>query len=278
MTRDEAIAFLRQQRTRGPLPASTAGLSAWLAALQAKIVRVPMPVPPTAVSPLRALGIVVEERDGIAFASFPADGDALDRVLSLVGLPPLQQGGADALLAALEDAELGADAPPAVSLPLRIQPAKACALGWSSDLFSLTVLINNVRVRTDDGALLPRTDRPVVAVCAEYDRLLTSLDPPSVADYALQGTRDRGVPMLRLPAGFLRTPVRVESTSRLARASSGRPEAVRRAGKFLGELDEAWQQRVGPPLEVAWPVYRPQRGGALLDAVVGRPLPEMELH
>jgi len=29
---------------------------------------------------------------------------------------------------------------------------------------------------------------------------------------------------------------------------------------------------------VAWPVYRPERSGALLDAVVGRPLPEMQLR
>jgi hypothetical protein len=31
-------------------------------------------------------------------------------------------------------------------------------------------------------------------------------------------------------------------------------------------------------MEVAWPVYRPERAGPLLDAVVGRPLPEMQLR
>src|SRR5205807_2371562 len=133
MTRDEAIALLRQQRARGPLPGAPDALSAFVAELQRKLPAVRIEVPPDAVSPLRAIGIVVDDK---RVARFPADGDAFDRVLSLLGLSPL--GGADALLAALETPEPD-DAPPPMSLPLRIQPAKACSLGWSSELFSLTV-------------------------------------------------------------------------------------------------------------------------------------------
>jgi hypothetical protein len=226
------------------LPASTDGLSAWIAR-QAEAV--PVEVPLAAVSPLRAVGVVVGEEDGRALALVPPDGDALDRLFALLQLPP------------------------PLSLPLRIQPAKASSLGWSSDLFSLTVLISNVSLRSEDGALLPKAG-PVVAVCAEYGMPLDSLDPPTLH------SRAEGIPLLRLPGGFLRRPLRVEATSRDARAPRGRPAALARAGKFLGELDQAWQQRLGPVMEVAWPVYRPERAGPLLDAVVGRPLPEMQLR
>jgi len=267
---------LRYQIARGPLPASPEGLAAWLAALQNRLpeVRLDLRPSPDAISRLRAAGLVVEQSDGKTVLRFPADGDALDRVFALLGIGALEGGGAAALIAAMER---GDDHPPPLSLPLRVQPAKACSLGWSSELFSLTVLVSNVSLRQQDGALLPN-GKPVVAVCAEYDRPLTSLDPPSIASYLLRQARQEGVPMLRLPAGFLRTPLRLESTSRLARAPAGRSEALARAGKFLDELDEAWQQRIGSVLEVAWPVYRPQRAGPLLDAVVGRPLPEMELR
>lgn len=275
MMRDEAIALLRQQRARGPLPSSREGLASFLAGLQRALPAVRVEVPPAAVSPLRAAGIEVEEREARFFARFPADGDAFDRVLSLAGAPLPAGGGAAALLSALEQPEQD-EAPPPISLPLRIQPSKASALGWAPELFSLTVLIGNAAVR-DDGALLPRSGGPSVGVCAEYDRPLTSLDPPGVAGWALQGARARGVPTLRLHAGWLRTPIRVEPTSRLMRASSGRKEARARAGQFLEELETAWKRRIGPPLEVAWPVYRSGHGGPLLDAVVGRPLPEMNL-
>ena len=83
--------------------------------------------------------------------------------------------------------------------------------------------------------------------------------------------------MLRLPAGWLRGPLRLEPTTRGSRAPRGRPIALARATKFFGDLNEAWQRRIGPALEVAWPVYRPERPGPLLDGVVGRPLPEMAL-
>ena len=275
MTREELLALLRQQRSRGPLPASPEHLSAWVAALAAQFPAVRVEVPHSAVSPLRAVGIVVDEIDGKALARFAGDGDALDRLLALVGHPPIAGGAAAALISAIERAQDPRAEPPRVSLPLRIQPAKASSLGWSSDLFSLTVLVSNVALRENDGALLPQG--PVVAVCAEYDRPLTSLDPPSIAGYGLSRARAEGVPMLKLPAGFLRTPLRLESTSRLARAPAGRPEAMARATRFLDDLGQAWQRRIGSVLEVAWPVYRPEGKGALLDAVVGRPLPEMQL-
>ena len=64
----------------------------------------------------------------------------------------------------------------------------------------------------------------------------------------------------------------------IAGSSQVLASALARAERFLDELDEAWQRRLGSVLEVAWPVYRPERAGPLLDAVVGRPLPEMELR
>jgi hypothetical protein len=284
VTSDEIRAVLRHQRERGPLPASAEGLAAWIATLQKQLPSACIELLPAgdsraAVAQLRGLGVSAQEADGRVLLRFPADGDALDRVLHLLGLPPLAGGAAGAVLAALDPAEdAAARKPPPLSLPLRIQPAKACALGWSSDLFSLTVLIGNVSLREQDGALLPRNGGPVVAVCAEYDRPLTSLNPPSIAGYLLDDAREEGMPMLRLQAGWLRSPLRLEATSRLARSPAGRTKAVARAGRFLDQLDEAWQQRTGPALEVAWPVYRPERSGPPLDAVVGTPLPELELR
>jgi hypothetical protein len=280
MTPDEITAILRHQRARGPLPASAEGLSAWIAALQQHLppVSVELQSQWNAISRLRAAGLVVEEIDGKAILRFPSDGDALDRTFALLGLPPIDGGGAAALLSAAERAAHAAGAAPAVSLPLRLQPAKACALGWSSELFSLTLLISNVSLREEDGALLPKDGAPVVAVCAEYDRPLTSLDPPGVAGYLLDEARKQGVPMLRLAGSWFRPPLRLEPTARNARVPARRPEALARAERFLDELDEAWQRRISSVLEVAWPVYRPARAGPLLDAVVGRPLPEMELR
>jgi hypothetical protein len=81
--------LLRYQRARGPLPASTDGLSAWIAR-QAEAV--PVEVPLAAVSPLRALGVVVGEEDGRALALVPPDGDALDRLFALLQLPALPGG------------------------------------------------------------------------------------------------------------------------------------------------------------------------------------------
>jgi hypothetical protein len=193
---------------------------------------------------------------------FPADREALDRIESLFGAPPEQES---------------VPAVPALSLPLRIQPAKACALGWSPELFALTLLISNVALRQEDGALVARRG-PVVAVCAEYDRPLIAVEPPLIARYPLGNARKEGVPTLRVPGGFWRTPLRLEPTSRIARAPAGRAEAMARAETFLDQLDEAWQRRIGSVLEVAWPVYRPERSGPLLDAVAGAPLPDLQLR
>ena len=85
------------------------------------------------------------------------------------------------------------------------------------------------------------------------------------------------MPTLRLAGRWFRPPLRLEPTARNARVPARRSEALARAERFLDELDEAWQRRIGSVLEVAWPVYRPARMGPLLDAVVGRPLPELEL-
>jgi hypothetical protein len=273
----ETLAVLRHQRARGPLPLHRDGLPAWLTAISAQLPAVRIEIASGAVSPLRAVGIVVEEIEGKAFARVPADGDALDRLFALLGLPGIGGGGAALLLAEMEKAPDASRVPPRLSLPLRIQPAKACALGWSSELFTLTVLVSNVSLREDDGALLPRGG-PVVAVCAEYDRPLTSLAPPSVASYALRDARAEGMPTVKLPGGFLRGPLRLEATSRAGRVARDRPAAVARAGKFLDELHAAWKQRPGPAMEIAWPVYRSERDGAPLDAVVGKPLPEMQLR
>jgi len=280
MTADEIETLLRHQRARGPLPASAEGLCTWVSALQHRFPAVAVELPPqgNAISRLRAAGLVVEEVDGKATLRFPPDGDALDRTFALLGLPPLEGGGAAALLEAMERAARPGGSGPAVSLPLRVQPAKACALGWSPEVFSLTLLVSNVSLREADGALLPRNGSPVVAVCAEYDRPVTSLDPPGVASYRLEDARTRGVPMLRLAGGWFRSPLRLEPTTRNARVPAQRPEALARAEGFLDDLDQAWQRRIGSVLEVAWPVYRPARTGSLLDAVAGRLLPAMELR
>jgi hypothetical protein len=205
----------------------------------------------------------------------PADGDAFDRVGALLGLPPLQGAAGTALDAALS---FTASSPPPLSLPLRIKAAKASTLGWSADLYALTVLITNVSLRQEDGALLPRGSEPVVAVCAEYDRALVALDPPELTPYTLQDARTKGVPTLRLAAGFFRTPLRLETISASARAPTRRVDAIARAERFFDELDEAWKQRIGSVLEVSWPVYRPEREGPLLDAVSGTLLPPMKLR
>src|SRR5206468_2765413 len=148
--------------------------------------------------------------------------DALDRIFALLDLPAIDGGGAASLLTALEKGDDATAEPPPLSLPLRVQPAKASSLGWSSDLYSLTVLISNVLLRQQDGALLPKGG-PVVAVCAEYDRPLESLDPPSLHQ------RREGIPMLRLPSdGFFKRALRLEPTTRGTRAPRGRPAALAR--------------------------------------------------
>ncbi|HET9754802.1 MAG TPA: hypothetical protein VFP52_17650, partial [Myxococcales bacterium] len=137
----ETLGVLRHQRARGPLPAQREGLPAWLTSLFGQLPAVRVEIPSPAVSPLRAVGVVVEESEGKAFARVPADGDALDRLFALLNLPAIEGGGAALLLAEMEKATDPSRVPPRLSLPLRIQPAKACALGWSSDLFTLTVLV-----------------------------------------------------------------------------------------------------------------------------------------
>src|SRR5256885_1261402 len=87
-----------------------------------------------------------------------------------------------------------ASSPPPLSLPLRIKAAKASTLGWSADLYALTILVSNVSLRQEDGALLARAGEPVVAVCAEYDRPLASLDPPELSRHSLASARTEGVP------------------------------------------------------------------------------------
>jgi hypothetical protein len=274
---NDPLTVLRHQRSRGPLPGMRDGLAAWVASLCGQLPLVRIEVTAAAVSPLRAVGLVVEESEGKAFVRVPADGDALDRLIALIGLPPIDGGGAALLLREMDREPEAGHVPPPLSLPLRIQPAKACSLGWSSELFTLTVLVSNVELRQEDGALLPRGG-PVVALCAEYDRPLTSLHPPSVATYSLRSARAEGIPTVRLPAGLFRGPLRLESTSRAARTPKDRPMALQRAGRFLDELHGAWKERLGPVLEIGWPVYRAERDGPPLDAVVGKPLPEMQLR
>src|SRR5438093_9998687 len=124
MTPDEIAAVLRHQRARGPLPASAEGLSAWIAALQHQLPSVSLELQSqwNAISRLRAAGLVVEEEDGKAILRFPPDGDALDRTFALLGLPPIEGGGAAALVSATERATQMAGSAPPVSLPLRVQP------------------------------------------------------------------------------------------------------------------------------------------------------------
>jgi len=216
----------------------------------------------TAVTPDEILALLREQRQ-----RFPGDADALDRVGALFGLPAL-------------DAAPQSPAPE-LSLPVRIQAAKASALGWSTELFALTVLIGNAAV-SDEGELLHRGRGPVVAVCAEYGRPLVALEPPAVAGITLDRARTDGVPTLRLPGGFLRPSLRVEPTAQGARTAASRAFSLARATRFLDDLSEAWKRRMTPALEVAWPVYRADRlsgaSGPPLDAVSGLPMPELELR
>src|SRR5262249_8669101 len=152
---------------------------------------------------------------------FPADAGALDRVGALFGLPPL-------------DAQQQ-QAAPKLSLPLRIQPAKASALGWSTELFALTLLIGNAAEH--EGEL--RGHGRVVGVCAEYGRPLVALEPPSVAQITLDRARTDGVPTLRLPGGLFRKPaLRLEETPHAARTPASRAFALARATRFLDDLSE----------------------------------------
>jgi len=167
---------------------------------------------------------------------------------------------------------------PALSLPLRIQPARATALGWAPDLFTLTLLLGNASIRAQDCALLSPNGGPVVAVCAEYERPLTALDPPALAPYSLVRARLQGIPTLRLPGGWFRSPLRLEATHRRAKGAPRREETLARASRFFTDLEEAWRRRLGTVVEVAWPVYATDHGGPLLDAVAGTPLPELSLR
>jgi hypothetical protein len=276
MKRADVLSHLRRQRERGPLPSSPADLASWIAGLQTALPLVDCPIPREAALPLQAQGVQIVESDSGARARFPADGDALDRVLALAGAPALPGGGAAALLDALER-EGAEESPPPFSLPLRMRPAKASSLGWSPEVFSLTVLISNARLRQSDGALESAGPGPVVAICAEYEQPLVSLDPPRIAGYPFARAREQGMPTLRLRAGLLSRALRLEATSRTARAPQGRAAALARAWTCLGELDAAWKRERAPAVEVAWPVYRSEHTGKLLDAVVGSPLPAMEL-
>jgi hypothetical protein len=262
--------ILEYQRDRGPLPSTRDGLASWISALAERVPWVTLQVPYEAISPLRAAGLIVDDQGRLRF---PADGDALDRVFSLLGLPVNATGGAKALLDAM--AHNDQRTAPLHSLAVKVQPAKACALGWSGELFSLTVLLSNVGMR-DESTLVSRGG-PIVGVCAEYERPLVSLSPPKVASFPLEHARKIGVPTLKLPEGFLRTPIRVEPTRKEARSPRGREEKLARASKFIEALGEAWPRSIGSVFEVAWPVYRPAHGGPPLDAVHGSPLPDIQL-
>ena len=271
---DDQLAVLRYQRLRGPLPETPAGLAVWIACVRDALPEATIEVAREAVDPLRAFGVPVEQLGDRALALLPPDGDLIDRVLLLAGAPAIPGGAARALLS-LTVARKTTPSLPTRSLPLRVQPPRASSLGWSPELCFVTVLLSNASIRKDDAALVGG-EGPVVAVCAEYDRALVSLDPPSVADWQLGKAREHGVPTIRLSSGWFASPVRLEATSPSARALPNREDALARASRFLREVDDAWKRRSGPPLAVAWPVYRSLHGGPLLDAVMGRPLPELQ--
>jgi hypothetical protein len=216
---DDQLAVLRYQRDRGPLPETPAGLAVWIACLRETLPEATIEVAREAVDPLRAFGVPVEQLGGRALALLPPDGDLIDRVLLLAGAPAIPGGAARALLS-LTVARKTTLSLPTRSLPLRVQPPRASALGWSPE---------------------------------------------------------HGVPTSRVGSGGFASPVRLEATSPSARALPNREDALARANRFLNEVDEAWKtRRSGPPIAVAWPVYRSLHGGPLLDAVMGRPLPELQ--
>jgi hypothetical protein len=287
---------VRWQSVRGPLPSAASEVAEWLRSLRplAPFVEVTLPLAGDAheaALALSRLGVAASRGpDGLRL-SFPADGDALDRCLQLAGLPALPEGGARRLLESLagapsisgKDARATArseerapprlaeraqpirkdEALPALSLRTAVQPSEAAAYGCAAEPIALAVLVANARVRESDLSLAPIGGAPVVAVCAEYGRMLTALSPPALAAASFAEARARGVPALRL-GGLFRQSVELERLPESAVASPEREAAVARAEEWLHQLDAAWNGGVRCVVEVAWPVYR-LPGGGLLD-------------
>src|SRR2546426_5725411 len=110
-------------------------------------------------------------------------------------------------------------------------------------------------------------------------RSAAHLAEPTGSGALLAGPRaPAGRPCPAAPGGWLRAPLRLETTHRAALAPTRDDDALARAGRFFTELEEAWRCSVGSVLEIAWPVYGPEHGGPLLDAVAGTPLPELPLR
>src|SRR5438132_405772 len=101
---------------------------------------------------------------------------------------------------------------------------------------------------------------------------------PSSAGPPRERRRNARAPARSAPGRGLRAPLGLETTHRAALAPTRHDDALARAGRFFAELEEAWRCRVGSVLEIAWPVYGPEHGGPLLDAVAGTPLPELPLR
>ena len=270
--------LLAFQASRGRLPESADEVPAWLAALRKLLppVELVLPLPAgsrvDACAALARLGVPASlELDGLHL-EFPADGDALDRCLALAGLPRLPHDGANLLLATLSHAAPADDVLPSLCLPVSLQPTEAQAYGCAPQPVALSVLVTNARVR-DGDFMLERVGRgPVVALCAEYGRLLTSLSPPALGP----STQGGGVPSLKLH-GFFGPNIGLERLPQGATASPAREGAVARAERYLRDLDVAWNGALRSVVEVAWPAYPAGAGGGFLDATGQSMLPPLPL-
>ena len=248
--------LLAFQSSRGRLPESADEFPSWLSALRklSPSVELTLPLPrgscEQACAALARLGVPASlELDGLHI-EFPADGDALDRCLLLAGLPRLPHDGARLLLAQIEGEAAKCEGElPALSLPISLQPSEAQAYGCQPVPVALSVLVTNARVR-DGDLMLERTGRgPVVALCAEYGRLLTSLSPPALGP----STHGGGVPALKLH-GFFGPNVGLQRLPEGATSWPARQGAVARAERYLKELDVAWNGSLRSVVEVAWPI------------------------
>ncbi len=271
--------LLSFQSARGRLPESIDEVPAWLAQLGklVPVVQLSLPLPAQArestAAALGKLGIDSTPIESGLSITFPADGDALDRCLALAGLARLRDP-AGLLLARLSANPTAAELLPALSLPSALSPSDAQAYGCSSDPLALSVLVTNARIREGDLKLERIGKGPVVAVCAEYGRTLTSLCPPLLSPATLEESRGGGVPALRLH-GFFGANVELERLPQGACATREREGAVARAETWLRELDQAWGGAVRSVVEVAWPAYRMGKGQGLLDATGQSMLPPL---
>jgi hypothetical protein len=144
-------------------------------------------------------------------------------------------------------------------------------LGYEPRPTLLTVLVANARVNEARCRLEATGKGPVVAVCADYSRLLRSLHPPTMADGTLEQARRNGVPVIEMPTGLLSRGVPLSEPPAESSCPSSASNAADGARRWIARLDAAWDGRIRSVTSLGWPAYegRGQPTG-LLDAVAGQ--------